>query len=295
MMDAYSAQMQADKKDGHKLSYACNVAELNWYHQSRPYYKAYPSIIKSLCSIKLDYSYECPLVPMGSIAIRFAAGFEPSTPSGFKIGAILISQCTVDVREQTTGRLEEQHRALLMMIQSDDIEASEGNNSYAFALKPSSVDSSVTIEQIISRGTVTGHLRGSDEETRMVQSLATRIALTICFLADDPSIVTPEVLSADRERYATETDEEWKRRAEERAKRRGVVGWNIGAEYEVCPHYRRPHFGIRHTGKGRTVPRIVPIKGAVVHRSKLTEVPTGYILPDGTEVESGKVVSENRA
>jgi hypothetical protein len=121
--------------------------------------------------------------------------------------------------------------------------------------------------------------------------LALRIALTVILLADDPSIITPDVLSADRDRYESETDEAWKQRAVDRAKRRGIVGWNIGADYEVCPHYRRPHFGIRHTGKGRTIPRIVPIKGAVVHRSRLTEVPTGYMLPDGTEVEQGKVVS----
>jgi hypothetical protein len=122
-----------------------------------------------------------------------------------------------------------------------------------------------------------------------------RICVTCHLLADDPSIITPDVLSKDRDRYESETDEAWKQRAVDRARRRGIVGWNIGADYEVCPHYRRPHFGLRHTGKGKTVPRIVPIKGAVVHRSRLTEVPTGYMLPDGTEIEHGKILEKNNA
>ena len=71
----------------------------------------------------------------------------------------------------------------------------------------------------------------------------------------------------------------------EKARKRGIVGWSIGKQYETCPHYRRPHFGIRHTGKGGAIPRIVPIKGAVVHNKKLTTVPTGYITPTGVEVE----------
>lgn len=119
---------------------------------------------------------------------------------------------------------------------------------------------------------------------------ALKAALTLHILADDPSIITPDVLSKDRERYDSETDEAWKQRAVERARRRGIVGWNLGADYEVCPHYRRPHLGLRYTGKGKSVPRIVPIKGSVVHRSRLTEVPTGYLLSDGTEVERGQVV-----
>ena len=279
MSEAYIAQMKADENDGERISLACSRAEILWYANSRPYYKAYPAVTDALCKLKLDCSYECPAAPMSVICVRFAANCEPTTNTKFRIGSLLIS----------TSRMltpAGERKGLFIMVQSNDLQSErQFCNSYAFAMSPET--DGRTIEECILDSPTKGQLPGGDEETRQVQLLSMRIALTTLLLADDPSIITPDVLSKDADRYARETDEDWKRRAEERAKRRGKVGWNIGAEYEVCPHYRRPHFGIRHTGKGRTVPRIVPIKGAVVHRSKLTDVPTGYILPDGTEVENG--------
>lgn len=48
-------------------------------------------------------------------------------------------------------------------------------------------------------------------------------------------------------------------------------------DIEVSPHCRRPHFGIRWTEKGHSVPRLVPINGCLVNRSKLFPIPTGYL------------------
>ncbi len=108
-----------------------------------------------------------------------------------------------------------------------------------------------------------------------------RLCVAIALLSNDPGLVIPEVLNADQDKYAATGDLKYV----EKAKRRGVVGWSVGRDIESCPHYRRPHLAIRHTGPGRTVPRIVPVKGSVVHREKVTQVPTGYILPNGREVE----------
>ena len=47
----------------------------------------------------------------------------------------------------------------------------------------------------------------------------------------------------------------------DRARRRGKLGWNVGARIEVMPHYRRPHPALVWTGPGRAVPRIVMRKG----------------------------------
>jgi hypothetical protein len=52
----------------------------------------------------------------------------------------------------------------------------------------------------------------------------------------------------------------------EKAHRRGKIGWNVGRHIEVAPHYRRPHMALVWTGQGRTVPKIVPRRGSVVHR-----------------------------
>jgi len=55
-------------------------------------------------------------------------------------------------------------------------------------------------------------------------------------------------------------------------------GFDIGAGIEVMPHVRRPHFGIRWCETGKQTPRIVPIRGSIIHKDKIEEVPTGRVL-----------------
>jgi len=62
----------------------------------------------------------------------------------------------------------------------------------------------------------------------------------------------------------------------------GKFGWNVGANVEkeareMGSHYRRPHLAIRWCGpKQESKPILKRIKGSIVNRSKLTEIPTGY-------------------
>lgn len=257
----------------------CRESEEEWVLQKRPYYKAFPCILNSLAKISLDIKQSDLALTERCFAIRFAETREPTVCNGR-----LLSIFTSVVKGYFIW--------ICQLVDEDELVCAQ--------LRTHDLSKKVTIQDEIDYfttnppGSIT-HDRVNDFHlfTMQTMALATRIALTCHLLADDPSIITPDVLSADRDRYNSETDEAWKQRAVDRARRRGIVGWNIGADYEVCPHYRRPHFGIRHTGKGKTVPRIVPIKGAVVHRSRLTEVPTGYMLPDGTEVEHGKAVSHD--
>ncbi len=115
-----------------------------------------------------------------------------------------------------------------------------------------------------------------------------RFAVAIRLLASDPCSELTErvVLSKDAHRVADATPEELKRLVN-RAMKRGVNGWTIGAAMEddrsVAPHMRRPHPALMWTGKGRTTPRIVMRRGSVVHRAALTAVPTGYLDDGGDE------------
>jgi hypothetical protein len=97
-----------------------------------------------------------------------------------------------------------------------------------------------------------------------------RIALGVMMLAADPDMLKPVLLKAD-EGKTTPIEERIAR-----AKNRGVHGFTIGEEIERCPHFRRPHFAIRWTGKGAEIPKLVPVKGAIVGKEKMTTVPTGY-------------------
>jgi len=82
----------------------------------------------------------------------------------------------------------------------------------------------------------------------------------------------PDVLSKDRAKFADTGEQKYI----DKAHRHGKVGWNVGRQIEVAPHYRRPHMTLVWTGRGRAVPRVVPRRGSVVHREKVERVPSGF-------------------
>lgn len=100
-------------------------------------------------------------------------------------------------------------------------------------------------------------------------TLAAFVAMKL--LHNDIDFCEREILSKDQMKGKPVTDI-----LVNKAKRRGVVGWSLGKRMETIPHSRRPHLGVRWTGKGKTIPKLVPIKGCIVKRKKLTEVPQGY-------------------
>ena len=109
-----------------------------------------------------------------------------------------------------------------------------------------------------------------DEGIRESASPFARIVLGVMMLAADPDYIKPVLLKAD-EGKTTPIEERIAR-----AKNRGVYGFTIGEEIERCPHFRRPHFAIRWTGKGSEIPKLVPVKGAIVGKKEMTTVPTGF-------------------
>jgi hypothetical protein len=259
-------------------------SEYLWIKNRRPYYKVYPCIVDALCKLRLDAKFPCPDIPQGQLSIRFALGKEPSTKDGIKIGSMFVTN--VNFRSPS-GR------------------ESKGMTIFADLLNPPNRDFMPfhitfdpnphhykSVEDLIENGQDVNVKLSNQHYLAMkkeAQALAIRIALTTCMLADDPEIITPDVLSEDRTRY-DKASNEWKSKAEKRAKKSGRVGWNIGKniDMETTPHFRRPHKAVRHTGPGGTIPKIVFVKGCKVKANKLTTVPTGYVLPDGTEVECVK-------
>jgi len=97
------------------------------------------------------------------------------------------------------------------------------------------------------------------------------VSLSLCLLDNDPSVIEPDVLSKDRTKFEETGDQKYV----DKAHRRDKVGWNVGRQIEVSPHYRRPHMMLAWTGPGRSVPKIVPRRGTIVHRQKVEKIPTG--------------------
>jgi hypothetical protein len=110
------------------------------------------------------------------------------------------------------------------------------------------------------------NIEGKREEFELL----CRIVLGVMLLASDPNYIKPVLLKAD-ENKTTPLNERV-----ERAKKRGVYGFTIGEDIERSPHFRRPHFAVRWTGKGGEIPKLVPVKGAVINKKLMITVPTGY-------------------
>src|SRR5690606_18999202 len=102
-----------------------------------------------------------------------------------------------------------------------------------------------------------------------------RIVVSCCLLSQDKEegLIVPDVLAADREKFERSGDMKYV----DKAKRRGKIGWDVGKKLDVNPHWRRAHYAWYHTGAGRTVPKLIFRKGAVVHREIVKEIPTGRL------------------
>lgn len=249
----------------------------SWYAEMRPYYKVWPSLLGSLCKLKLNIPGNQVSVKRRTICIRFACGNEPLA-GGYCINSLLLSRNTSwfgHDAKNSTDTLDSMESIVIRPV----LQGTRLVDGCA-SIIPLNDE---TIEHYLSRSIF--FTRSNSQRDAGVEeafSLAVKISLSVLLLADDPSIIEPDVLSKDELAYEHTKDQKYV----DKARRRGKVGWHIGKTFEAIPHYRRPHPALYHVGKGRKEQRIVFRQGCVVHREKMTKVPTGYITPEGVEVES---------
>jgi len=254
------------------------AVEFAWLGARRPYYSVWPHVVDGLTRVPLALS-ACQLrLPMPALLLRFAAGQEPQFGEQ-RLRSVLVHVVPGELefvgtdgsilRVGTPGVVAWSVLSDVGLLDSDGLPSP--HRCYA-KLTPD-----ITVEQLLA-GMAANDVAftgaaplGAD--TAAAMRFAVRIVAGCCLLAQDPDIVVPDVLAADRQRY----DETGDLKYVEKAQRRGKIGWNVGARLEMDPHYRRAHLGLRWCGKGRTEPRIVPISGCLVKRQKLKEVPTGYL------------------
>jgi hypothetical protein len=246
--------------------------EYLWMHQRKPYYKVWPSLGHALSTVRLDVPCSLVIVSEKCIAIRFS---ETDKQFG-SLRTLLITRAKHSVL-----------RCDCLAISYGKISqtAKDDNDCGAMIEIPLNGES---IEEGLEKtwNIPFGFAHDiSVHNLSNIDYLAARVALSVMLMARDTGYISPEVLADDRLAFMASTNEQDKQRLIDKAKRRGVIGWNVGEQYEVIPHWRRPHPALVWTEKGRQVPKIVFRKGAVVHRQKAIAVPTGYLHEDGTEEE----------
>jgi hypothetical protein len=213
--------------------------ELLWSNERRPYYSVYPSIALALLKTKLD-------IPLRSLVWPL----KNRSPI-----LIRLDERSEGIKSVLCGIYEGQWYAICHC--------------------------SIKKQECIYMGTISRHCETIEKDLHGLElgdfaffaKDSFRLAIGICLLGSDSDFIKPDVLSSDQIAFSKSNDTG----LIQKAIRRGKFGWLVGREVEFSPHVRRPHFAVRWTGKGGEVPRIVPVKGAIVKRKSITEVPTGFL------------------
>lgn len=269
------AGVAGDAAEFYKLAFAEAIAvgssqffnqlntERDWEQARKPYYNVWPSIVPMLTRLDLDLDSALIQLPMPVLSVRLPKQQNPMAftwqDQPFEIRCLLLAEIN-------------EGRGLSILIDVGEI-VDNGLFKvpiYTYRNFPRGVG--LTVEQSLA-----GLGKGitADMGVQVPEDLVTdcvRLCCSLCLLENDPSVIEPDVLSKDRDKFEQSGDHKYV----DRAHRRGKVGWNVGRHIEVSPHYRRPHMALVWTGAGRAVPKIVPRRGSVVHRELVEKVPSGF-------------------
>lgn len=231
--------------------------ENEWYQAKRPFFNVWPVIAASLLNLdtsRVSLSDCC--FPVRTLSVQMPYGNEPIQFENYFCGSIhCMPQKTTDWPFYMTTnwyqRSNVNKRKVASVCAYIDTTEKDIEVMYFFE-KDKGPDKFVPRSELMK---------------------CFRLVVAIGLMANDPEIVQPVVLKSDELKY----EETHNERLVEKAIQRGRYGWNVGKTIEYMPHYRRPHFGLRWTGEGRLIPKIVPISGSIVKREKMTDVPTGYL------------------
>jgi hypothetical protein len=239
------------------------VNERDWEKLRRPYYNLYPAIVPMLTRLNLDLDSDLIRLPLPALCVRFPKDLAKNPLQFDWKGKSVPIRCIL------MGDMNE-GKGISVLIDIGEVMPG-GVPIYTYRNFPRKPG--LTVEQsLASLGT-----KGLFADIGIVipDELVTdciRLCCSLCLLENDPSVISPDVLTDDRAKFEQTGDE----KCVSKAHRRGKVGWNVGQQIEVAPHYRRPHLTLVWTGHGRSVPKIVPRRGAIVHREIVAKVPSGF-------------------
>ena len=234
-------------------------AEHRWALDKRPYYDVYPSVTEAFINVDLAKINSAHVaLPLKDLLIRFQVGHEFQASPTKKVRSILAS----DTNAADGGR------GLLLAINDGTKELLNDIEVPVHTVRGLVLRDDVSMEELLTRGRDLG-----DEVDEEAVANVTRLVVALCLLKNNPDLIEPEPLEADRARWEETHDP----KLIEKAVKRGTRRWSVGKHIDVAPGFRRPHFAIRWCGKGGIDPQLRPIKGCLVRRKKLEEIPTGYL------------------
>jgi len=244
--------------------FAQMLNERDWEKARRPYYNLWPSIVPMLTRLNLDLDSNLIQLPLPALCIRFPKD-TAKNPLKFEWKGDEVSVRCIMMGEINEGT------GISVLIDIGEVMDGVGVPIYTYRNFPRKPG--LTVEQSIDGLGKVGLF--SEIGVQVPDSIimdCIRLCCSLCLLENDPSIISPDVLADDRAKFETSGDQKFV----DKARRRGKIGWDVGKHIEVIPHFRRPHMTLVWTGSGRTVPKIVPRRGSIVHREAVEKLPSGF-------------------
>lgn len=265
----YDEMHQTSMRRNDVFAFRQSLLESDWIANNRPYYNIYPAITPLVDKLSLDIPCSAISAPPSTLCLRLPVG--PNNP--YKAGDCDVRTVLFGI-QQTRSSVDSEELIDGLVILFDTGEKGDlGAPVYVFKIFPLRPDMSVQE----ATQTLPHHRSweyGTPIEESVVEAI-TKLCLTVCLIGQNPDLVTPDVLSKDRMEYNSASPDR-KKFIEERAKRKGKNGFNIGLGLESCPHYRRSHLATIRVGKGRSSYKVIIRKGSIVHREKIVNIPSGY-------------------
>lgn len=241
------------------------IVEQAWEQARRPYYNVWPSIVPMLTRLNLELDSTLIRLPLPAVCVRLPCQQNPL--------AFDWKGEPKQIRSVLLGEAREGQSIVLLIDQGDTKRAGTVDVPVGMYISFERQQGQ-TVEQSLAALPRLAHTKGYIDIPEPLLADCVRLCCCLCLLESDPEIISPDVLSKDQDKFDQTGDQKFV----EKAHRRGKVGWDVGRHIEVAPHYRRPHMMLAWTGVGRTVPKIVPRRGAIVHRDVIEKVPSGFAV-----------------
>lgn len=245
--------------------------EHNWISDKKPYYNLWPGIVEPLRRTRLDVPGDSVHLPRSPILLRFAEGHELAE-GDVKCRSVIASE--VEVVEEN----KEETRGICLWCDFGEYEQI-GSEQFMIGTYRVFRLSGMTVQE----GMDISNRRFdpiSPVEEKLLDEVC-KIVIAVALMNEDEDFFSPDILGKDRGIYSSTNDPARKQVIEERARRRGKIGWDVGKELHDTPHVVPPYFAIRwmnaQKGKPGAKPVLRPISGYVTHKKLITNVPTGYL------------------
>lgn len=211
------------------------MSEDYWKKQGKPYYNIHPKMVSKLCKVDLT-KIPSPLfqMPHGQqiVNIRFAQQHPEFTVTdkmisdnhcvtGERVGVMPAgSFChSILMMDGFAGDLPETPRTILFIM---DFDVYTKHHQPVYSIMGLYPDENKTLEDLLNKR----ESRYGNSYDAMMANIM-RLAVSIGFLSDNPSICEHDILSKDRSNFDGGSEDQ-RQTIIERAKRRGKNGYNVG-------------------------------------------------------------------